>query len=330
TICQRRRPEPCPRHQAGAAPRPRTAPRPRPSRRETLRLAARPRPRRARGRTRTRRPPGSRSCPTRRSRCRAWPAHTRRVHRAPPASASRPRSGDPPGAPTRPGQTPPPPPGASHTALVWAEVPDVLQARPPLLAGLPYGLHPHPDPDLGGRDLRHEMLEGDVRAVEEDGRGHVGHLDRVAGERHVHDAERGHDPAVGQLYLLLGGHAVGGARAPGWDVDLAADRAALADELALGDAAQEARRRHARCVAVLKRDRRLGARDRLRDHSGRKASLSRIPPARSDCHRTVTLIPLRIALEWPASTAWSIAVSAPSSRISAQANGRRSGCFGSG
>src|SRR5262249_58180243 len=102
-----------------------------------------------------------------------WSARTRPGHHGPPASASRPRCGDPPGARTLPGRTPPPPPGASHSALVWAEVPDVLQARPPLLAGLPHGLHPHPDPDFGGRDLLHEVLEGDVRAVEDDRRGHL-------------------------------------------------------------------------------------------------------------------------------------------------------------
>jgi hypothetical protein len=48
-------------------------------------------------------------------------------------------------------------------------------------------------------------------------------------------------------------------------------------------------------------------------------------PAGASAHRARTRMPVRIAAAVPASTACSIAVSAPSSRISAQANGCSSG-----
>ena len=50
----------------------------------------------------------------------------------------------------------------------------------------------------------------------------------------------------------------------------------------------------------------------------------------SSRQRTRTRMPVRMRDASPASTACSIAVSAPSSRISAHANGRLSGCFGRG
>ena len=53
-------------------------------------------------------------------------------------------------------------------------------------------------------------------------------------------------------------------------------------------------------------------------------------PTRSAAQRGRTRIPVRIAAADPASTACSIAVSAPSSRISAQPNGRSSGWPSSG
>ena len=53
-------------------------------------------------------------------------------------------------------------------------------------------------------------------------------------------------------------------------------------------------------------------------------------PAGRSAHRGRTRIPVRIAPGDPASTACSIAVSAPSSRISAQANGCASGWPSSG
>ena len=53
-------------------------------------------------------------------------------------------------------------------------------------------------------------------------------------------------------------------------------------------------------------------------------------PAGRSAHRGRTRSPVRIAAAEPASTACSIAVSAPSSRISAQANGSASGCPASG
>ena len=53
-------------------------------------------------------------------------------------------------------------------------------------------------------------------------------------------------------------------------------------------------------------------------------------PARRAAHRGRTRRPVRMAAAEPASTACSIAVSAPSSRISAQANGSASGWPSSG
>ena len=50
-------------------------------------------------------------------------------------------------------------------------------------------------------------------------------------------------------------------------------------------------------------------------------------PSRSSAQRGTTRMPVRIGVDAePASTAWSIGVSAPSSLISAQAKGSSSGC----
>ena len=70
--------------------------------------------------------------------------------------------------------------------------------------------------------------------VEQDLGADVGDLDGLAGEGHVDHAEGGDGPGVGQHHVLGAGHAVGGARTPGGHVDLVAHRAALADELPLG------------------------------------------------------------------------------------------------
>ena len=63
---------------------------------------------------------------------------------------------------------------------------------------------------------------------------------------------------------------------------------------------------------------------------GSKQAMSRMLPTRLADHRGRTRRPARIAAADPASTACSIAVSAPSSRISAQANGPASGWPSSG
>ena len=53
-------------------------------------------------------------------------------------------------------------------------------------------------------------------------------------------------------------------------------------------------------------------------------------PSGDGFQRGRTRMPVRIAAALPASTAWSMALVAPSSRTSAQANGVCSGCFGRG
>ncbi len=63
---------------------------------------------------------------------------------------------------------------------------------------------------------------------------------------------------------------------------------------------------------------------------GSKQAMSLMPPAGRAAHRGRTRSPVRMAAAEPASTACSIAVSAPSSRISAQANGSASGWPASG
>ena len=63
---------------------------------------------------------------------------------------------------------------------------------------------------------------------------------------------------------------------------------------------------------------------------GSKQAMSLMLPAGRSAHRGRTRSPVRMAEAEPASTACSIAVSAPSSRISAQANGSASGWPSSG
>ena len=64
--------------------------------------------------------------------------------------------------------------------------------------------------------------------------------------------------------------------------------------------------------------------------SGTHASMSRGLPTRSSRHRGTTRMPVCITCSVPASTTCTIAVSAPSGRISANANGWSRGCFGRG
>src|SRR5262245_12498819 len=47
------------------------------------------------------------------------------------------------------------------------EVFDVVDAETPFLAGLPYRLHAHAHPHLGGVDLLNQVQERDIRAVEQ-------------------------------------------------------------------------------------------------------------------------------------------------------------------
>src|ERR1700753_3365577 len=63
---------------------------------------------------------------------------------------------------------------------------------------------------------------------------------------------------------------------------------------------------------------------------GSKQVMSLMLPVRAAAHRGRTRSPVRMAAAEPASTACSSAVSAPSSRISAQANGTASGWPSSG
>src|SRR5271163_1311388 len=61
-----------------------------------------------------------------------------------------------------------------------------------------------------------------------------------------------------------------------------------------------------------------------------KYAMSLMAPTVSSAQCTCTRAPVLMASEVPASTAWIIGVSAPSSLISAQANGRSSGWPSSG
>jgi hypothetical protein len=85
------------------------------------------------------------------------------------------------------------------------------------------------------------VQEGDVGTVEQDVGRDVRRLDLLAEERHVHDAERRHGALVGQLHLVGGGDAVHRARTARRDVDLLARGAALAEQPALGESAEERR-----------------------------------------------------------------------------------------
>src|SRR5207302_2112788 len=150
---------------------------------------------------------------------------------------------------------------------------------------------------------------------------------------------RRHRPPVGHLHLLPGRHAVGRAGAPRRHIDLAALRAALAEDLPLDEMAQEARLRGAGREPVFEVDRRSDAQYRLDGiclggahcpSSGTKQAMSWISPTRWSRHRTRTRMRVAIFDSSPASTTCSRAVSAPSSLIRAQANGRSNGWGGRG
>src|SRR5438270_9497837 len=124
------------------------------------------------------------------------------------------------------------------------------------------------------------------------------------------------------------------ARAPGTDVHLAAHRALLADDLALGDALQEAGLGEASRVVVVEADGTLDDRPLcVFGHqlpSGSKQAMEDRSGTLSSVHRTFTRIPVDIFDSSPASTAWSMAVSAPSNLTRAQAKDLSSGWPGRG
>src|SRR5262249_28207784 len=117
-------------------------------------------------------------------------------------------------------------------------------------------------------------------------------------------------------------------------VDLPALRAALPAQTALADLAQELGLRAGRGVLVLEVGRRDDALHGVRvahpRSSGSKHLMSAISPRVSAAQRGRTRRPVRTRDSLGASSAWRIAVSAPSRRISAQAKGRASGCFARG
>jgi predicted ATPase/class 3 adenylate cyclase len=102
----------------------------------------------------------------------------------------------------------------------------------------PVRLHPHAHPHLVHVAAGDEMLERDVSPVKEHGRRDIRRGELLAGIRHVHDAERGDRACVRQFHLLGHRHPVGRAGPPGRDVDVAALRAALPEQLALGEPVQ--------------------------------------------------------------------------------------------
>ena len=170
-------------------------------------------------------------------------------------------------------------------------------------------------------------------------RRHVRELHGLAVERHVHDAER-RDGAVWQLDRLAVGHADGRAGT--------ARRARTPSHTGQrwpmiffrGDALQVAARRVPGGVGEVERGRRADAltgSTSSQRGSGRVMSLMRSllrlealdvgdVPSRSSRHTGSTRMPVLMASSEPASTACSIAVSAPSSLMSAKAKGRSSGC----
>src|SRR5439155_14076915 len=206
------------------------------------------------------------------------------------------------------------------------EVAGALERRP--APAVPDGLDAHAHVDVLGGHFLHEVEDPDVGAVEQDRGRHVGDLDLLAVERHVDDAEGRDGPLVGDRHLLVGGHAARRARAARRDVHLAAVGTALAEQLALLDVAQEARRGSPRREAVLESHRSADPGDGLGHplSSGSKQAMSWISPPRSSRQRTLTRMPVAMRLSSPASTACSSPVSAPSSRTSAHANGCWSGC----
>src|SRR5207249_2239345 len=99
----------------------------------------------------------------------------------------------------------------------------------------------------------------------------------------------------------------------------------LAQDLALLQTAKEARAAGTRRVVVLQPDRHRD--DHVLAHSASKHSMSWMRPSRSARQRARTRIPVFMFASEPASTACSIVVSAPSSLISAHANGFCNGLF---
>src|SRR5258708_6411876 len=107
------------------------------------------------------------------------------------------------------------------------EVIDVLRRGPPLVARFPERPDPHAHPDLARVTAQDQVLERDVRAVEQYRGGHVRRRHPLPGIRHIHYAERGHGAMIGQLHLVGGRHPAGGAGPARRNVNLAAGGAAL-------------------------------------------------------------------------------------------------------
>src|SRR5947209_10147667 len=209
---------------------------------------------------------------------------------------------------------------------------DAVHRRPELVG--PHGLDAETHAHLFDGHLLHEAHERDVGAVAEDVARGVRHLDGLTGELHVDHAEGGEGALGRHLDFAFGGDAVGGARAPGADVDLAAHGALLPDDLALGDALQESGLGETRRVVVLEADGPLDDRSfRVLSHqlpSGSKQAMELMSGTLSWVQRTFTRMPVDIFDSSPASTAWSMPVSAPSSLIRAQAKGLSRGWPGRG
>src|ERR1019366_3465670 len=139
-----------------------------------------------------------------------------------------------------------------------------------------------------------------------------------------------------------GGHAVGRAGAPARHVDLAARSAPLAEELAPLEATEELGLGHPGGEFEVEAD--GGGQHGRRPLVGRLVGHQAAPPSRTKDSRSameptrsasgrnlaVTRAPVANASGPGAATAWSMAVSAPSSRTRAQAKGTCSGCLRSG
>src|SRR5207247_834049 len=153
-------------------------------------------------------------------------------------------------------------------------------------------------------------------------------LDRRAREGKVHDAE-GRDRAdVGQFDYFFRRDSVARTRTTAaTDVDLAALRTPLAEDLPAGQPAQEARPARARRKVILEPDRHRDDHPFVAHASTSKHSMSWILPSRSARQRARTRKPVFMVSSEPAATACNIAVSAPSSLISAHANGFCRGLF---
>src|SRR6266511_659220 len=222
------------------------------------------------------------------------------------------------------------------------EVLDALEGGLALLGRRPHRLDAHAHVDVLGLGLLDEVHHPDVGSVEQDRRRHVGDLHLLVVERHVDDAEGGDGSLVADLDLFGERDPVGRARAAGRAVHLVAHRAALPEDLALLDAAQEHRLGVPGDVPVAQLDRRVdliddlfgrvGGRGSVRHYcsSGTNASTSWISPTRSVRQRGWTRMPVRMRDSSPASTTCRSAVSAPSRPMSANANGWSSGCWSRG